>query len=164
MKNFIIKIWSLFYKSFLRAYLLDKENNYRKSFNIHPASWIGDIEHTVFQGNISLGANSYFNSGRIVTGPNSKVIIGEWCAIGYNVSILALTHDVNEPTGPTNKRPQPERDILIGSNVWIGSNVFIRDGVKIGDNSIIGANSLVIKDVPEQAIVGGIPAKLIRYK
>ena len=164
MNNIIIKILSLCYKLFFKAYLKDKENLYRKTFNLHPTSWIGEIEHTVFQGNITLGANSYFNSGRIVTGRNSKVIIGEWCAIGYNVSMLALTHDVNEPTGPANKRPQPERDILIGSNVWIGSNVLIRDGVKIGDNSIIGANSLVIKDVPERAIVGGVPAKLIRYK
>ena len=62
------------------------------------------------------------------------------------------------------ERPSIEKDIVIGNKVWIGSNVFIREGINIGDNSIIGANSVVVKAVPENAIVGGIPAKIIKYK
>jgi maltose O-acetyltransferase len=55
-------------------------------------------------------------------------------------------------------------NVLIGDYVWIGANVFIGPGVKIGNNSVIGANSVVTKDVEEFSIVGGVPAKLIRYK
>ena len=55
-------------------------------------------------------------------------------------------------------------NVLIGDYVWIGANVFIGPGVKIGNNSVIGANSVVTKDVEAFSIVGGVPAKLIRYK
>lgn len=55
-------------------------------------------------------------------------------------------------------------NIIIGDGVWIGTNVVISPGVKIGNNCIIGANTMVTKDVPDFAIVGGVPAKLIRYK
>mgnify|MGYP002513234411 CR=1 FL=1 len=54
--------------------------------------------------------------------------------------------------------------ILIGKNVWIGRGAVILSGVTVGDNAIIGANSVVTKDVPDYAIVGGNPAKIIRMR
>lgn len=52
----------------------------------------------------------------------------------------------------------------IGHDVWIGSNAFIKAGVKIGIGAVVGANAMVTKDVPPYAIVGGVPAKIIRYR
>ena len=54
--------------------------------------------------------------------------------------------------------------IEIGNDVWIGDSAIIMDGVKIGDGSIIAAGAVVTKDVPPYAIVGGVPAKIIRYR
>ena len=160
----IEKLLSRFYKVLFISANKQKEKEYRRKFNIHPDARLNYIENIWLKGNIEVGANSYINSGRIVSGPDSFIRIGEWCAIGHNVNIMGWTHDINKSTGPEQERPSKENNIIIGNHVWIGSNVFIREGVKIGNNSIIGANSVVVKDVPENAIVGGIPAKLLKYK
>jgi len=59
---------------------------------------------------------------------------------------------------------EEKRRIIIGNDVWIGCRVFIRDGVKIGHGAIIGAGAVVVSDVPAYAVVGGVPAKIIRYR
>lgn len=59
---------------------------------------------------------------------------------------------------------QPFEKVIIGSDVWIGSDVMVLGGVTIGNGAIIGARALVTKDIPPFAIVGGVPAKIIRYR
>jgi len=147
-----------------QAYIRQKDKEYRKQFNIHESARLGYLPHIIFKGNISLGANSYFNSGKISTGTNSSVKIGNWCAIGHNVNIHAITHDPDFATGNEKLRPSVEGDVEIGNHVWIGSNCFILPGIKIGNNVVIAANAVVTKDIPDNLIVGGIPAKFIRYK
>lgn len=56
------------------------------------------------------------------------------------------------------------RPVTVGNDVWIGANVIIMDGLKIGDGAVVGANAVVTRDVPPYAIVGGIPARIIRYR
>jgi len=56
------------------------------------------------------------------------------------------------------------RPITVGNDVWIGARVFLRDGVTVGHGAIIGAGAVVAADVPDYAVVGGVPAKLIRYR
>lgn len=110
--------------------------------------------------NIKIGSNTYMNSGMLVAGQKSKIIIGDWCAIGYNVNIKARTHDISKPTGE--KKLSIEKDIVIGNNVWIGDNVFIKEGITVGHNVIIGANSVVTKDIEDRYIAAGCLARKIK--
>jgi len=113
---------------------------------------------------VKIKENTYFNSGYISSCETGQVEIGRWCAIGYNVSIVGLTHDVNFPTGTENLRPTKSGNITIGNGVWIGNNVVITPGVTIGDYAVIGANAVVTSDVPSYAVCGGIPARVIYLK
>lgn len=61
-------------------------------------------------------------------------------------------------------KPLLENTVLIGNDVWIGSHVLINGGIRIGDGAVIGAGAVVVKDVPPYAIVGGVPAKIIKYR
>jgi len=159
---FIQKLAARFYNYFETMSMKEKDMEYRKMFNIHPTARLGYLPHIVFKGDITIGAHSYFNSGRVASGRGSKVVIGEWCAIGHNVNIHAITHDPEDATGPEESRGAKVGDIIIEDNVWIGSNTFILPGVKIGKGSVVAANAVVTKDVPERTVVGGVPAKVIK--
>lgn len=89
------------------------------------------------------------------------VDIGEECLIGDGV--LIVDSDFHH-TDPLKRRETPENDapVSIGDNVWLGSRVTVLKGVSIGRNSVVAAGSVVTRDVPENTIVAGNPAKVIR--
>ena len=66
---------------------------------------------------------------------------------------------------PVKTKPwTPSKRVTIGNDVWIGHDAFVRQGVKIGDGAIVAAHAVVTKDVPPYAIVGGVPARVIKYR
>jgi maltose O-acetyltransferase len=160
--RFIQNLAARFYNYLERMSIKEKDLEYRGLINIHPTARLGYLPHIVFKGDVSMGAHSYFNSGRIASGRGSKVIIGEWCAIGHNVNIHAITHDPQHATGLEDSRDAKIGDVIIEDHVWIGSNTFILPGVRIGKGSVVAANAVVTKDVPARSIVAGVPAKIIK--
>lgn len=93
--------------------------------------------------------------------------IGKFCSISDEVTIfLGGEHEINTISSyPFSlKNHYSKGDVTIGNDVWIGQSTIILSGVTIGDGAIIGANSLVTKDVKPYAVVGGNPAKLIKYR
>ena len=86
------------------------------------------------------------------------ITIGDNVLIGHNVVIATLNHNI-QPEKRANLIPAP---VKIGSGVWIGSGAVILPGVTIGDNAVIGAGAVVTKDVPENTVVAGTPAKVMQ--
>ena len=162
MGSFLTKIGSSLFHWLLSASNRQKMSQYRKTFRISESARLNFPENIWFKGNVIVGDHTYINSGRFVTGQKSTIKIGKWCAIGHNVNMIAWTHDIDMPTGPLEERPTVEKDITVGDHVWIGTNVFIREGVTVGNHAIIAANSVVNRDIPDYAIAGGVPAKIIR--
>jgi len=112
---------------------------------------------------ISLGNNSGLGIRCRVRGPLS---IGDDVMMGPEVVILRDGHAFDRTDVPM--RLQENKigggKTLISNDVWIGTRAIIMPGVKIGTGAIIGAGAVVTKDVPDYAIVGGVPAKVLKYR
>jgi len=134
-----------------------------EKYRLHPSVRVHGVE---LVGNIEIGANTYINQGSTLsTGEFSTIKVGKYCAIGRYVHISAKTHTFSLPTADEFHaiHNHNEKDVVIGNYVWIGDKAFIKEGVKIADYAIIAANSVVVRDVAEFEIVGGVPAKHIRF-
>lgn len=112
---------------------------------------------TDFGKNIHVGENVFINSGCRFQ-DQGGIYIGSGALIGHNVVLATLNHDI----APARRQSMIPGAIHIGDRVWIGSNSTVLAGVTIGRNSIVAAGAVVTKDVPENVIVGGVPAKIIR--
>jgi acetyltransferase-like isoleucine patch superfamily enzyme len=92
------------------------------------------------------------------------VSIGRECVIADRVMLIDFDHGVVEVERPVRLQGIYKRDVNVGSNCWIGYGACILRGVSVGDNAIIGTNAVVTKEVPENAVVGGVPARVLRMR
>jgi acetyltransferase-like isoleucine patch superfamily enzyme len=93
-----------------------------------------------------------------------RVRVGEQCVIADRAMFIDFDHGVVEVERPIRAQGIYMRELEVGSNVWIGYGACVLRGVRVGDNSVVGTNAVVTKDVPANAVVGGVPAKLIRMR
>lgn len=147
------------------SYVQSRQNTFREKYTIdNQFRFNGDDILFYGNGKIICGKNSYIGNFSTVLAADGHIVsIGDNCHISHNVRMYTTSSISNQDMNKAEKITK-NGDIFIGNAVWIGANVFINPGIKIGDNSIIGANSVVNKDVAQNAIFGGVPAKLIRYK
>jgi acetyltransferase-like isoleucine patch superfamily enzyme len=128
---------------------------------------------------MKYGKYTYGTPNILWNNPNADIIIGKFCSIAKGVNIyLGGNHRTDRittyPFGHIHKNvfnlfdgeghPSTKGNVTIGNDVWIGQNVTIMSGVTIGDGVVIANNSHVVKNIESYALVGGNPAKLIKYR
>ena len=109
-----------------------------------------------------FGDNCNFN-GMTVLG-KGRVSFGNNFHSGENCRIITQNHNFDHGTAIPYDGTYVLKDIVVGDNVWFGDSVMVVGNVTIGEGAIIGAGAVVTKDVPSGAIMGGNPARLIRYR
>ena len=114
--------------------------------------------YTDFGKNITIGDHVFINADCKFQ-DQGGITIDEGALIGHGVMLATLNHDF-DPVRRQQLHPAP---IHIGKRVWIGANATVTAGVTIGDNAIVAAGAVVNKDVPANAVVGGVPAKFIKW-
>ncbi|MGA2785148.1 MAG: CatB-related O-acetyltransferase [Candidatus Bathyarchaeia archaeon] len=155
----------------------------RGIFCVDPDGILDDIDAEPpvrFYGKVTTGPSlhvgrfSYFGWGQI--GP--YVSVGRFCSIANGIMIGSGNHpfewlstspfffstDHNASNTNIQDYPPNLEQTVIGNDVWIGYGAILLQGVKIGDGAVIGAGAVVTRDVPAYAMVGGVPAKTIRYR
>jgi len=149
-------------KIFQKKFRKQNEHNFSQIMNICDIS------------KISIGRKSYANINLVDFSPaDTKLIIGNYCSIaGGTTFLLGGEHNLDTiSTYPFKVRLFGEEreagskgDIVIKDDVWIGQNAIICSGVTVGQGAVVAAGAVVTKDVEPYAIVGGNPAKLIKYR
>jgi virginiamycin A acetyltransferase len=141
--------------------------------------------HSNISGDVEIGRYSTFNGpGSDITAKLHKVTIGNFCSIARNCTIQEFNHVMDRCStyyifrnlidaehrqsciwnGSEEKDIESRGPIAIGHDVWIGAQVVILSGVTIGNGAVVAANATVASDVPPYAIVGGTPARVLRYR
>jgi acetyltransferase-like isoleucine patch superfamily enzyme len=127
-------------------------------------AWIGDgSKIRVHEGEVSIGAKTVMGQECTISA-YQHVEIGRECIVADRVMLIDFDHGVVETERPIRLQGIYKRDVHVGHNVWIGYGACILRGVTVGDNSIVGTSTVVTKAVPENAVVGGIPARVLRMR
>ncbi len=132
-----------------------------KHTNIHPTTIIR------YGKNVKIGDHCLINHNNLLQpgkGPNGTITIGNYVHTGVNVMIMAFNHGFYTKDIPTKVQDYMDAPIVIEDDVWIGAGSIILAGVTVCEGAIIAAGAVVNKDVPAYAIVGGVPAKVIKYR
>lgn len=107
---------------------------------------------------VSIGKGTVINHGCLLY-TTGGLVIGEHVSISAGTWLVTGSHDINDPLFPVFYKP-----IVIGNHVWIGMRATVLPGVTVGEGAIVMAGAMVSRDVPPYAIVGGVPARVIKQR
>jgi maltose O-acetyltransferase len=110
---------------------------------------------------VEIGDYSSFGNRCVIQG---GVKIGSYVLMGPDVKIYTRNHNMQDISIPMRSQGDSLLPVTIGDDVWMACNVVILPGVKIGSHAVIGAGAIVVKDVPEYAVVVGNPARIVKFR
>lgn len=153
-----------FIKSIYPIHIISLRGIYYK-FHLKKCNWGVSIDKYVNicgKKNVEIGHSTVINSFVHIWAGREGLVIGNRVMIASHVAITTLTHNYN----CSNMRDDPaiDRRIFIKDDAWIGTHAIIMPGVTIGKGAVIGAGALVNEDVPDFAIVVGIPARILKFR
>ena len=127
-------------------------------------SWLGHgCKIRCHEGVVSIGAKSVLGQECTISA-FKHVSIGRECVIADRVMLIDFDHGTVEAERPVRLQGIYKRDVRVGHNVWVGYGACLLRGVTVGDNAVIGTLAVVTTTVPANAVVGGVPARLIRMR
>ncbi len=127
-------------------------------------SWIGHgSKIRAHEGEVSIGAKTVMGQECTISA-FQHVSIGRECIVADRVMLIDFDHGVVEQERPIRLQGIYKRDVAVGHNCWIGYGACILRGTTIGDNAIIGTSTVVTKDLPANAVGGGVPARIHRMR
>jgi acetyltransferase-like isoleucine patch superfamily enzyme len=127
-------------------------------------SWVGHgSKIRSHEGVVEIGAKTVLGQECTISS-YKHVRIGRECIVADRVMLIDFDHGVVEVERPIREQGIYKRDVNVGHNCWIGYGACILRGVTVGDNCVVGTSAVVTKDVPDNAVVAGIPAKVIRMR
>jgi acetyltransferase-like isoleucine patch superfamily enzyme len=127
-------------------------------------SWVGHgTKIRAHEGVVEIGAKTVLGQECTISA-YQRVSIGRECVVADRSMFIDFDHGMIEVERPIRRQGIYKRDVRIGHNVWVGYGACVLRGVTVGDNAVIGTNAVVSGDVPANAIVGGVPARLIRMR
>ncbi len=131
-----------------------------KGSKIHTTVILRQAKNIVIGKGCLINHNTVLQAGK----ENAKIIIGDYVHTGTNVMIIAFNHAFDTRNIPIIKQDYYDATVKIEDDVWIGGGAVILAGVTVGKGSIIAAGAVVNKDVPPYAIVGGVPARVLKFR
>jgi len=160
-------------KNLIPNFLFQRFNNYRNKVKLNNCNYSESVRFAYAAQLSDCNIHDYTSIGRY-----DKIVhtdFGKFCSVSWDVTINAIGHEINKLTTHSFAR-RPDfgfgvqsdgrvyKRVIIKNDVWIGANSVIMPGITIGNGAIIGAGAVVTKDVPNYAIVVGVPAKVIKYR
>jgi acetyltransferase-like isoleucine patch superfamily enzyme len=127
-------------------------------------SWLGHgCKIRAHEGHISIGAKSVLGQECTIS-CYQHVSIGRECIVADRCMLIDFDHGIVEVERPIREQGIYKRDVRIGNNVWMGYGACVLRGVTVGENAVIGTYAVCTRDVPANAVVGGVPARQIRMR
>lgn len=131
-----------------------------KSSNIHSTVILRQSYNIEIGEGCLINHNNVLQAGKV----DGKIKIGNYVHTGANVMMIAFNHAFDTRDIPTIQQDYYDSDIIIEDDVWIGGGSILLAGITVGKGAIIAAGAVVNEDVPPYAIVGGVPAKVLKYR